>query len=270
MPGPTFVQGNTEYQVFTGAGGFINPTTYTYNPLAFTSNNTAGNTIIVVAGAAPPNLNSVFNSTSPNATCTDTAGNSYTQVALWAHGTNSGPDLAVWYAKNIAGPLGGGLFNTVNVHANGYGSFNDQFQANLLIAEMSGFGTSPTIPTGGAALDAEFSNSVNTITITDHNGTSVTVQVGEGTTSGPPPPGGSNVQTWALFDLYTGSQDFLLLAGYDEQPSTQYFTVTPWGYAGFQVLINQINAAGSFGTGQGIWLYGMIPGQIQPQLFVIT
>lgn len=238
-------------QIPSGSGTVSVPAGFVLTPgsisKAFTSNNTAGNTIIVVAAVSQQNT-----FTTNTFTCSDTQGNSYTKVFEISSGNNAGPALAFFVAKNV---LAGA--NTVTAgFQTASTSLSTTLTTLIAIAEYSGLGASPTVQADN--VQQNWTGAAISVSITDSNGTTVTL----GTTVG------EADCDYGLIDLVAFGVNYLFACAMDGAASVTP-TISPGGYCTFtEQATPTLNSwylhfwDSSPGGGAGT--------QQQPQIFVVT
>lgn len=159
---PAFVQARSS--TFTSTGSSV--------ALAFTSNNAAGNFIVVMAGGI----------VGTGVGVTDTNGNTYHQIYLDTATYGSGNARTAWYALNCAGGA-----NTVTVSWTG----TPTFSAGLCIAEYSGvaltFGGAPDQSAGATGSGSPWTTASITTTQSEELILAFGTE-GNGSTTGPAAP----------------------------------------------------------------------------------
>jgi hypothetical protein len=198
----------------------------------FSSNNTAGDTIVVAAGVQQLNTQ---HATAP-VTVTDTQGNTYTQVFWVPSGTDDGPALGLFIATNIKA---GADIVTVTYSAS-QAPYTTTFTNYIAIAEYQGLST-PTIQ--ASAAQQHWTGSTPSLAITDSFGTPVTLTFGNGELN----------YTYGVVDLVSNNVNHLIACGVSILTSPNTITTSPTGYATFGSPIQSVT------NGQSLYLWSSVP-----------
>jgi hypothetical protein len=198
--------------------------------VAFPSNVTAGDTIIVAVGVYVEGP--VNGATTPSVT--DSAGNLYTQIQ-WVDSSYHLSSSGLFIAKNV---LGGADTITFSYSAsNGNNLYPYSFDQFVAVAEYSGLGSSPTLQSSAVAQTTSATSA--SLAITDSSATPVTVTLNA-----------SSALSGALADIVGGGVNFLVACGLGSAIS---ISVSPSGYCVFSLAESPTNSGHDFyywdGTG---------------------
>lgn len=185
---------------------------------AFPSNNTAGNTILVlVSGQA--NFDSAGGAIA-SPTISDTQGNTYAQFAWEGNAVFGGGSIGLYVASNIKAGA-----NTVTFGFTGQcnAAVDNYFDAGITVIEYSGM-PSPTAQSGQArGIFGGAGSGAQTFTFTDSKSASVTVTMGA--------PG--TISAVLMCDIATGIGNFIVCGCKTTGSSQSLPTTTPSGYQTF-------------------------------------
>jgi hypothetical protein len=222
---------------------------------AFTSNNTAGNAIMMAAlvgggtgagyGVTPVSVS-------------DTQGNAYTQVILHSVGNQAGAAIAFFYATSV---LAGA--NTVTLSFTAPASnFGLTFTVDpvIMLAEYSGLGSFSVQAAPFQSIFGSAGNSTSVLTFTDSHAASVSVTV----------QALGTINTGALVvDLLSGGANYLIAACLAKSGTLLTPTISPSGYQTFGR--EQLPSDATNGYYGYFWDAGApVATATQPQIFVVT
>lgn len=221
----TKVQSNSV--ITAGNNTAFGSTQYTLT-CAFSSNNTATNTLIVVAtvycGGGSGGANLV---NSP--TLTDSAGNTYTQIYWTDSNYQNGPAYGAWICTNCAAGANTVTFKYWATNSNVPGTFFYNAPAMAVVEYPI---TGPTVQSHNQV--RQYAANISPITLTDSQSNTVSVQVQD--------TGSWNDKGYIVIDLLSSGINFLICAGMG-QGSTPIGvpTVTPVSYSAFVQQESQSN-----------------------------